>query len=100
MVRFVGRGGGGRLGLGYLLILMDLSTLHTFLYYDRVCGPHMNFRQVDREALAINPISSWSSWSSLAVVSFEELHRRYSMRTIFREMRKKLIPIDRVRVRY
>ena len=28
------------------------STLHTFLFHSRVCGPHMNFRQVNREALA------------------------------------------------
>ena len=54
------------------------------------------FRQADRETLAINPFSL--RWSSLFVVSFKELHRRYSMRTIFRETRK--IPINGIRNAY
>ena len=41
------------------------STLHTFLFHLRVCGPHMNFRQVDCEALARTAASNNKGQCSL-----------------------------------
>ena len=76
--------------LKYFFVLMDLlqtdSTVRAFLFHSRVCGPHVNFRGVDRKALTNTAASpyieasgwlfslSWSSWSWSSVVG-----RRWSV---------------------